>query len=537
MLRVRAENDPDVRHLGESAAPRCRSLLTIEMLTSRFMELKTSSLAATIRSRMISRRDILGGIAAFVPLVAVRNTRAAETRPLAERLAEYVLALRYEDLDEATIERVKLHVIDTVGCGIAAFDERPVRVCREIAQGTQGDATIFGTSRKTTADLAAFANGAAFRYYDLNDFYNGTTTTHPSDHIAPCLAVGEAVRAGGRDLITAIVVAYEINCRLVDDLDISQHGWDTPVYSLPAVALASGKLMGLDAAAMTEAVNIAINDHISMGQTRRQVLSDWKGLADSEASRNAVFAAILARGGLTGPAPIFEGTLGFFKQVSGEAPVDIGTFGGHGNSFRIHRCGIKTFPAVIFSQTAIVAALAVADEIAKGAPDKFTALERVASIEVATSRLGLKQTGTDREKWAPTTRDTADHSMPYLVARAMFDGDITNESYIPKKLEEPRILAFMQKITVVEDPAFTARAGDPPTRISATFGDGRRVSREIIDIPGFAGKPMQRPDVERKFRNNIGKRWQLEKTDAVLQSLWALEFKRDISALLRGLTV
>jgi len=501
------------------------------------MDLRTTPPFGVNGSREISRRGILAGIAAFSVCGAARNARAAEPRPLAARLAEYASTVRYEDLDAATIERVKSHVIDTLGCGIAAFDERPVRVCREIAHGVQGDATIIGTARKTTTDLAAFANGAAFRYYDLNDFYNGTTTTHPSDHIAPCFAVAEAVRAGGRDLIAAVVTAYEINCRLADELDTSSHGWDTPVYSLPAVALASSKLMGLDAAKMTEAVNIAINDHISMGQTRRQVLSDWKGLADGEASRNAVFAAMLARAGLTGPSPIFEGTRGFFKQVSGEASVDVGKFGGHGNKFRIHQCGFKAFPAVIFSQTAIVAALAVADEIAKGAPDKITSLERVASIEVATSRLGLTQTGTDREKWEPTTRDTADHSMPYLVARAMFEGGITNESYSLEKLKEPRILAFMQKIKVVEDPAFTARPGDSPTRISATFADGRRVSREVIDIPGFAGKPMQRPDIDRKFRSNIGRRWPRQKTDAVLQTLWALENMRDIGGLLMGLTV
>jgi 2-methylcitrate dehydratase len=295
--------------------------------------------------------------------------------------------------------------------------------------------------------------------------------------------------------------------------------------------------MGLDAAKMTEAVNIAINDHISMGQTRTQVLSDWKGLADGEASRNAVFAAMLARAGLSGPSPIFEGRLAFFKQVSGEASVDVGKFGGHGNKFRIHQCGIKTFPAVIFSQTAIAAALAVAGEIAKGVPGKIAALERVTSIEVATSARGLRQTGTDREKWEPTTRDTADHSMPYLVARAMFDGEITNDSYTSEKLKEPRILAFMQKIKVVEDPAFTARRGDTPTRISATLADGRRVSREVIDIPGFAGKPMQRQDVDHKFRTNIGKRWPPEKTEAVLQSLWALENTRDIGGLLARLTV
>jgi 2-methylcitrate dehydratase len=501
------------------------------------MELKTTALSGAIGSQKISRRGILAGIAAFGVWGSARNARAAETRPLAERLAQYALALRYEDLDAATIERVKSNVIDTLGCGIAAFDERPVRVCREVAHGTQGTATIIGTTRKTSADLAAFANGAAFRYYDLNDFYTSSITTHPSDHIAPCLAVAEAERATAHDLIVAIVTAYEINCRLVDALDIFSRGWDTPVYSLPAVALASGKLMGLDAAKLTEAVNIAINDHISMAQTRTQALSDWKGLADGEASRNAVFAAMLARGGLTGPAPIFEGRLGFFKQVSGEADVEVGKFGGHGNKFRIHQCGMKAYPAVVYSQTSIVAATAVADEITKGATDKATALDRITSIEIATSKRGLTQTGTDREKWAPTTRDTADHSMPYLVARAMFDGDITNYSYTSEKLKEPRILAFMQKIKVVEDPGFTARVGDSPTRITATLSDGRRVSREVNDIPGFAGKPMQRPDVDNKFRSNIGRRWPRKKTDSVLQSLWALENTRDIGALLAGLTV
>ena len=143
------------------------------------MDLKTTALFGVSGSQEISRRGMLAGIAAFGACDAARNARAAELRPLAERLAQYALTLRYEDLDRATIERVKSHVIDTLGCGISAFDERPVRVCREIAHGAQGDATIIGTTRKTTTDLAAFANGAAFRYYDLNDFYNGTTPERP----------------------------------------------------------------------------------------------------------------------------------------------------------------------------------------------------------------------------------------------------------------------------------------------------------------------------------------------------------------------
>jgi 2-methylcitrate dehydratase len=503
----------------------------------------TYTMPEAIPSTKMSRRGLVAGIAALGVHRLARNARAAETRPLAERMAAYAASLRYEDLDAATIERVKSHVIDVLGCGISAFDERPVRACREIALSVQGPATIVGTARKTSPDLAAFANGAAGRYYDLNDIYVGRMTSHPSDSIAPCFAVAESERAGGHDLITAIALAYEIACRLVDALDISSRGWDSPVFSLPAVALAAGKLMKLDAAKLTQAVNLAINDHISMGQTRRQVLSDWKGLADGEASRNAVFAAMLARGGLTGPTPIFEGTLGVFKQVSGEANIDVGKFGGHGNPFRVNQCGMKAYPAVVFTQTAIVAAKAIADEVAagegnKGAPDKAAALERIVSIEIATSKRGLVQTGTDREKWAPTTRDTADHSMPYITARAMFDGDITNDTYAPAKLTEPRILAFMRKITVAEDPVLTARTGGAvPTRITAILADGRRVTREVNDIPGFAGKPMQRPDIDRKFRGNIGKRWPREKTDAVLESLWALENAQDIGALLARLTV
>jgi 2-methylcitrate dehydratase len=174
--------------------------------------------------------------------------------PLAERLAAYAHALRHDDLDAATVERVKVHVIDTIGCGIGAFEERAVRICREIALAVPGTATVIGTGRRTTPDLASFANGAAFRYLDFNDTYVGRFAVHPSDNIAACLALAEAERATAQDLITAIALAYEVNSRLVDSLDIATRGWDPPVFSLPAVALAAGKLMKLDPERLTHAV-------------------------------------------------------------------------------------------------------------------------------------------------------------------------------------------------------------------------------------------------------------------------------------------
>ena len=482
----------------------------------------------------LRRRNFLRLAASSATLpVLSRFSWSQDARPLAERLADYANGLRFDSLDAATIEQVKVLVIDTLGCGLAAFDEQAVRACREIALvPASGASTVIGTSRRTTPDLASFANGAAFRFLDLNDIYvppyAGAQGAHPSDHIAACFAVAEAERATASELITAIVLAYEINCRLGDVVNLSNHGWDPPVLSLPAVALAAGKLMKLPHDKLVQAVNLAINDHIPMGQTRAQTLSDWKGLADAEAGRNAVFAAMLARAGVTGPAPIFEGRWGFFQLVSGPVDVDVGAFGGSGREFRIHRVGMKPYPVVVHAQTSILAGIAVAKELGS--------LDRIASIEIATTQRGYQMAGSDPEKWAPETSETADHSLPYIAARAMFDGDINRHSFELAKLRDPQILAFMRKITVKPDPVFDKFPGAPPVRITAILHDGQRVIRQVDNMPGFPGKPMTRADVERKFRSNIDTRWPREWTDAVLQALWALDRTDDLSSLLGKLS-
>jgi 2-methylcitrate dehydratase len=469
----------------------------------------------------------------------------AHRAPLAVRLAGYADSLRYEDLDDATVESVKVHIIDALGCGLAAFDDKPVRICRDVALANGGgSATIIGTRRRSSPDLAAFANGAAIRYLDLNDAYVGRITGHPSDNIAACLAVAETERASTKELITAVALAYEVNCRLIDafDANIAGRGWDVPVLSLPAVALAVGKLMKLSPDRLEQAVNLAVNDHIPLGQTRAQTLSDWKGIADAEAARNAVFATMLAREGLTGPTPIFEGKWGFFALVAGSADVDVGAFGRRGMPFMVHQCGLKSYAAHITAQTAIPAAAALAREIAqaiaKETGKEVGSLDRVATLEIGTTRRGVQVAGTDPEKWAPDTKETADHSLPYIVARAMFDGTIDNDSYTAEKLHDPRVLAFMRKITVKADPAFATQTGDvPPTRLTAVLDDGRRFTRLVDKMPGFPGQPMTRAEVERKFRSNIGSRWPRERTDTVLQALWTLDAADDLSALLGTLAV
>ena len=198
--------------------------------------------------------------------------------------------------------------------------------------------------------------------------------------------------------------------------------------------------------------------------------------------------------------------------------------------FRLLRCAIKPYPAVIYTQTAIVAGIEVASEV--------KSLDRIAAIEIATTSRGYQRTGSEPEKWSPKTRETADHSLPYITARAMFDGDITNESFAPEMFGDPKILAFMQKITVKEDPVLTARMGAAvPTRVTAILADGQRISREVDYAPGFAERPMNRAEVERKFRGNVGKRWSQQQTDDILRALWTVDQTADLSVLLGRLAI
>jgi 2-methylcitrate dehydratase len=478
----------------------------------------------------LARRTLMTLAGAAVLPAIPDIARADGKAPLAERLADYALALRFEMLDAITLEKAKSLIVDSVACAIAAFDERPVRICRDLALvPPDGASTVIGTARRTTPDLASFANGAAIRYYDLNDAYASPASgaVHPSDHIGACLAVAEAEKASAADALTAIVLTYEINCRLIDATDAVPKGWDPTLYSLPAVALAAGRLMKLSRAQLVQAVALALNDHIPMGQTRTQTNSDWKGLADSEAERNAVFAAQLARAGLTGPAPIFEGRKGFFHLVATPADVNVEGFGnGAANKFKILQSGVKVYPAVVYSQTAIVAGLALAKEIGS--------VDRIAALEIAAHPRGYEQAGRDPEKWAPQNRDTADHSLPYLTVRAMVDGDITNESYADANLRDPKILALMQKVTVKADPAFARqpKGNAPATRLTATLTDGSSVVRQVDDMPGFPGLPLDRAGMEHKFRSNTAGRWPAARTDALLKALWDFEHAPDLRTLL-----
>lgn len=410
---------------------------------------------------------------------------------LARRLAEYAAGVNFADLAPETVHEVKRRVLDSFGCAYGAYDSEVGKIVRKVALGAHSrpGAGLIGVRHPAFPPLAAFANGALVRYLDFNDTYLSLEPAHPSDNIPACFAAAEAAGAGGEALIAAIALAYEIQCRLCDAASIRARGWDHVTYGCFSTALAAGKLLGLDVDQLEQAVNLAGVNAAAVRQTRVGQLSHWKGCAFANAARNGVFAAWLAAQGMTGPNEIFEGPMGFWKQVSGPFELEPEEWG---PPSMIRRTSIKFWPAEYHSQSAIDAALTLRRE-AGGPPD-------VASLRIASFDAAVDIIGSEVEKWNPTTRETADHSLPYCVAVALLDGEVGLEQFSDARIQRGDAHALMQKISIVRDAELNARYPEGiPNRLELTTTDGRTLVHEVTFPRGHAHNPMTDAEVRAKY--------------------------------------
>ena len=255
-------------------------------------------------------------------------------------------------------------------------------------------------------------------------------------------------------------------------------------------------------------------------------MSDWKGFSFANASKNAVFSSHLAEKGITGPSPIFEGEMGFWKQVSGEFELDFDSFGGRNGNFKLPETYIKYFPAEYHAQSAIWAALELRKQIINP--------EDIVSVEIETHEAGYTILGKDREKWRPKTKETADHSLPYMVGIALLEGKVDNHSYSQKKLENTKILNFLDKISVKEEAEFTRVY---PAKIANRFKIKLRdgfVSTKEVDVPkGHPNNPMSTQEIEQKFKLLTKKFLKESQVENIFKFIWNLEKQEDVSGLFR----
>ncbi|MFQ6026195.1 MAG: MmgE/PrpD family protein [Dehalococcoidia bacterium] len=448
---------------------------------------------------------------------------------IAEQLSAYATSLHYRDLPPEVAHLAKRMIIDSLGCAIGAYASEPSKIARDIAATVTSTqpATIIGSGLTTSPDLATFANGVMLRNLDYNDGYTSLESGHPSDSIAAVLSACEMAGQGGRRAITATVAAYEAFCRIGDAYTLRYLGWDHPTNGCIASIIGAARSQGLSPEQTEQALNLGIAPNIALGQTRVGVLSHWKGCAYANASRNAVFATMLAQRGLTGPSPIFEGEYGFFHAVTGE-PYELEPFGGtDGQPFKIAECSIKRFPLGQYSQTVAQAALEIRDQVPRLNTDD------IAQISIQTLQKGIDIMA-GPEKWDPMSRETADHSMPYATAVALTYGRVHQVHFSEEYYRSPHLLDLVKRTTIEVSEEANRRAPEAMLcNMEVAMKAGERYSAEVAYHKGHWKNPMTDVELEEKFRALAEELLSEGQTNTLLDRLWHLEEVEDIGEILR----
>ena len=439
-------------------------------------------------------------------------------------LSDYVTSLDYNQIPADAVEKTKGLIVDTIGCALGGYDSFPSQVAVDLAQSvtSKQPATVLVNGHSTTPDLAAFANGVMIRYLDFNDGYTSIDSGHPSDAIAAVLPLAEMRHATGREFIASTVLAYETFCRLCDAVEVRNRGYDHVTLGVISAGVGAARALGLDKEKTAQAISLSLVPNVSLHQTRIGTVSMWKGCAFANASRNAVFAAQLAEKGLTGPADIFDGREGFGKVITGDL-IELAPFGGGETPFKVSEVSIKRFPLGLYSQTVMEAALKVRE--------RLSGVDDIEEIHVSTLGAAVRIMAGDQEKWRPATRETADHSMPYTVAVMLKYGDVGVERFDDAYLNDPALLDLVQRVKVsVSEEANRCAPEAMLCNIEVTTKSGERI--ESGDVPFHRGhwrNPMDRGEIDSKFRALADGVLPKDRTEALLETLWRLEEAPDIA--------
>ena len=411
-----------------------------------------------------------------------------------EELAKFSVNSSFQKLSKQTVDQLKIRVLDSLGCGIGALSSTPVGQVRKIESELGGSplCTLIGGG-KTSPDRAAFVNGAYVRYLDFNDsFLAKLETCHPSDNVAAVLSASEYFDASGKDFLVALAVAYQVQCRLSEVAPVRDRGFDHVTQGAYAVAAGVSKALGLNAAQTANAVAISGTSLNALRVTRTGKLSNWKGLAYPFMSFCAVNATFLAKEGITGPLEVFEGNKGFMDTISkrfqidwSKEPLDI-----------VNRTILKKFNAEIHSQSAIECILALRN--LEGIKAENVDSIDVRIFDVAYNIIGGGEEG---DKKIVCTKEEADHSLPYILATALIDGEVTPRQYMLDRIMQSDVQTLLKKIQVQPSNELSSRFPNAmPCQITVYLRNGEKASRSVDDYEGFLTRPMTFVLAAEKFR-------------------------------------
>jgi 2-methylcitrate dehydratase len=414
-------------------------------------------------------------------------------------MARFALSLRYETIPEPVVQMAKRFLLDSIGCALAAVKLRDIQASYNYVQqlGGKKQASIIWYGDKTNLPNAALMNSLLIRAMDYNDIYWKNDPCHPSDIIPAALAPGEYRGVSGKELVTAIVIAYELEMRLclAANPGIREVGWHHASLTQFVSPLVAGRMLGLSEDQMVSAVGIAGSSHFTLGGVVASHLTNMKNAADPMATEAGVRAAMLAAAGYSGPLEVFEGKESLFEVLSSVRWNRNAFVDRLGEEFLINQCSFKAFPTEALTHQPITATLETMLE------NKIDSHE-VREILVETTNRGADILS-DESKYHPRTKETADHSLPYCIAVAIAKGNVLPSDFEDKAFQNESLLELIPKIKVVANPEIDAIFPNVKRAIvTITTRDGRTFKKQEDFAKGQPERPLSEQELIAKFHAN-----------------------------------
>ncbi|CCN46670.1 putative 2-methylcitrate dehydratase [Vibrio nigripulchritudo MADA3029] len=412
---------------------------------------------------------------------------------LVNELASYVENASFDQLSDDAKRELKIRLLDSLGCAIGALEGAPIRRIKEQIDEFGGAplVTLIGGG-KTSPDRAALYNSALVRYLDYNDSYLAKKETcHPSDNIGSVLAATEYAKGHGRDFLTALGVAYQVQCRLSDVAPVRHKGFDHTVQGSYGAAAGAAKALNLNAEQIANAVSISATAYNALRVTRTGNLSNWKGLAFPSTGWTSTHSAFLAMRGITGPEEVFEGNKGFIDAIAGDFQIHWADE----NLEKVTDTIIKKYNAEIHSQSTL-------EGLIEWRNEHNIDPARIRSIELETFDVAYHIIGGGEEggKKLIRTKEEADHSLPYMMAVAILDGQVLPAQYKTERIEKPDVQELLQKVHVSENPDYSARfPAQEAISVRVILDDGTQFDVAKVDYEGFHTRPASWGFIREKF--------------------------------------
>ncbi len=415
-------------------------------------------------------------------------------------LAEFISGVSYENIGEDVKHEVKRRFIDALGVAYSSIDSPPASKVKKMIGLYPGNAKIIGMGT-SSPDFSAFLNSLFIRYMDFNDTYLSLEPLHPSDMFGPLISISSIFNKTGKDLITAAAVGYEIGTRLCDSTSLRAKGYDHVNFTEIAMAAALSKLLDFNENQIINAISIALVPHVALRQPRVGGLTMWKAGAAANSARNSVFGALATLYGFTAPSEPLSGKMGFKNIVAPD--MDFSKLEGKMVD-GIMRTYVKKFPVEYHAMAAVEGSMKLVNDLD---------MNNIDSIEVYTYEAAVSILA-DKEKWHPTNKETADHSLPFIIASTLVNKDFWVNNY--NDIRNKQIIALMDKIHITELKEYTAQYPEKlPIRLEVKCR-GKTLESEIEIPKGHYRNPMTDREIESKFVRLTGI------TDT-LEDMWTME--------------